>query len=346
MTSAEREQDKKDISIILAIRNEEPYIRKCLDSLINQNFVHHRYEIIIIDGMSEDNTRNIIKEYQVKFPDLIRIFDNHKKIQSAGRNIGIKHSRGRAITVFDGHSYVDEEYLNILIRTLDNTPSDVVGFGGILLAAEDETLFGRIMSDVQSSIVGGAGASFRPKIENTYVESVPFGTYKKHVFEKTGLYDERFAIGEDMELNYRIREAGFRLMITPEIKIFYYRKHNSFRSFSVRMFRYGLWKALVVKKQPRTFKILFAIPTLLLFAVVLLPALLFFYSVFTEMVITGLLIYLLTVLTSSLSLTIKHRDHHYMISFLMYVIEHFSIGAGFFVGLIKTIPENQPSSLK
>ena len=337
MNSEKYIQGKKDISIIVAIRNEEQYIHKCLDSLINQNFDHQRYEIIVIDGMSDDNTRKIINEYQKRFPDIIRIFDNPKRIQAAGRNIGMKHSMGWMIVVFDGHAYTHSEYLNTLIKTSNTLPSDVVGFGGIFLAPQDETLFGKITADVQSSIVGGAGASFRHKSKNTYVSQVQFAAYKKNIIEKIGLYDERFVIAEDVEFNHRIIKAGFKLMVCPEIRVFYYRKHNSFRSFSVRMFRYGKWKALLIKKHPRAFKILFAIPTILLLSVIVLPFVLFIYSILAEIIITGLITYLSSVIISSLYLTIRQKDIRYIISFPIYVIEHFSIGAGFLLGFFMSV---------
>jgi len=342
MSSEKDGQTEKDVSIILAIRNEEVYIRKCLDSLLNQNFSHERYEIIVIDGMSNDKTPEIIAEYQAKFPHIIRTLDNHKINQAAGRNVGIEHSRGMVLVIFGGHAFVQREYLNILIKTFDSIPSDVVGLGPVFFAPEDETLFGKIAAAVQSSIVGGAGASFRHKTKNTYVEHVAFAMYKKHIIEKIGLFDERFAIGEDGELNCRIIKAGFKLMVCPALEVFYYRKHNSFNAFSIRMFRYGMWKALLVKKQPRAFKILFVIPSIILLSVIFLPAFLFAYFVLAEITITGLLIYLLTVFISSLNLAKRHRDHRYMISFTMYVIEHFSIGAGFLAGLFMRIPKKEP----
>src|SRR2546428_8030917 len=79
---------RKAVSIVMAIRNEEAYIRKCLDSLINQNFVHSKYEIIVVDGMSDDKTPEIVAECRTRFPDLIKTLDNQKKIQAAGRNLG------------------------------------------------------------------------------------------------------------------------------------------------------------------------------------------------------------------------------------------------------------------
>ncbi len=165
---------KKYISIIIAILNEEDYIRKCLDSLLNQNFSRDKYEIIIIDGMSQDKTREIITEYKTRFPRIIKIFDNPKKIQAAGRNIGIKNSMGDIIIIFGGHSFADSEFLNALIRNLENAPQDVAGVGANHFAPTDEIIFGKIMADVQNTLVGGGSTSYRKTTKNRYVDTVAF----------------------------------------------------------------------------------------------------------------------------------------------------------------------------
>jgi len=177
-------KEEKEASVILAIRNEEGYIRKCLDSLINQNFNHERYEIIIIDGMSGDNTRKIISEYQDKFPDFIRIFDNPKIKPAFGRNIGIEHARGRTVVIFSGHAYAHGEYLNTLIKTLDSLPPDVVGVGGVHESPEDETLLGKITAEVQNTLIGGGPSSYRKKEKNSYVNTAAYVAYKKDIVKK------------------------------------------------------------------------------------------------------------------------------------------------------------------
>ena len=100
-----------DISIVIPVRNEEKYIHKCIDSLINQNYPHEKYEIIIVDGMSTDNTRQILKNYQLQYKNLIKLLDNPKITQVVGRNIGIKNAEGEIVIKFDGHSYAHPQYL-------------------------------------------------------------------------------------------------------------------------------------------------------------------------------------------------------------------------------------------
>jgi GT2 family glycosyltransferase len=334
-------ESEKDISVILAIRSEEGYIRKCLDSLINQNFAHERYEIVVIDGMSDDKTREIVAEYQVKFPQLIKTFDNHKRNPAAGRNVGIKHAGGKLVVIFSGHAYAPAEYLDTLIKTFDNVPSDVAGIGSILFAPDDETVFGKIMDDVQDTILGGAGTGWKKLTKSAYVDSITMAGYRKNIIEKVGLFDDKFLYSEDIELNFRIRKSGFRLMTSHEAKVYYYRKHSSLKLMLSKIYKYATWRAFCNKKHPGSLKMVFLAPVTLLLSVFLLPAFIFLYFPLAELVLFGLAIYFVTILTSALYFVAKHRDAKYLISIPVYLIEHFGFGAGFLIGLFQRIPKRE-----
>ncbi len=129
----QEQQQEKNISVILAIRNEEEYICKCLDSLVEQNFSNGKYEIIIVDGMSTDKTREKINTYLNRFPTIIRIFDNPRKFQSSGRNIGIRNAKYKIVLIFDGHGIAESHYLNKVMESLRSAPS-------MLLVSEEDIL--------------------------------------------------------------------------------------------------------------------------------------------------------------------------------------------------------------
>lgn len=335
------DETKINISIIIAILNEEEYIRKCLDSLLNQNFPRDKYEIIIIDGMSQDKTREIITGYKTRFPRIIKIFDNPKKIQAAGRNIGIINSIGDIIIIFGGHSFADSGCLSALIRNLENASPDVAGVGANHFAPADETIFGKIMAEVQNTLVGGGSTSYRKTSKNRYVDTVAFVAYRKNILEKVGLYDERFVIGEDLEINWRIRRAGFKLMISPEAKVYYYHKHGSLKLLFIKMYKYGLWRAFTNKKHPSSFKVLFLLPVILVLSLISLPITLFFYPLLAEIILAGLAIYLAVVLISSLNLIVTHKDSKYLLSFPIYILEYIAMGTGFLTGLFRRISNSE-----
>lgn len=337
MTEADRfgKTNNIEVSIIVAVRNEEIYINKCLDSLLNQNFPHEKYEIIVIDGMSEDRTREVLDMYRSRYPDMIRTFDNPNRIQSYGRNVGIKKARGKIIWMFDGHAYADTQFLGKLVRILGGSPSNVAGVGGIHLPPNDETFLGKVISEVQMSILGGLGTSFRQKGNGIYVDTVAFTAYRKDMLDKIGSYDESLTIGEDLELNWRIKKAGFKLMVYRDLVTYYYRKHTSLPSLFKRMIRYGIWRAVVTKKHPDSFKLLFSAPVLIVISCAFLPLFVFVYPPLAAVILLGLTAYAIVILASSIYLSIMQRSIKYLVSAPVFILEHFGIGLGFIGGIFK-----------
>jgi glycosyltransferase involved in cell wall biosynthesis len=334
----EQEQEK-NISVILAIRNEEDYICKCLDSLVEQDFPGGNYEIIIVDGMSTDKTREKIDAYRNRFPTVIRIFDNPRKFQSSGRNIGIRNAKYKVVLIFDGHGIAENNYLNKVMESLGSAPSYVAGLGGRHTSPDDETLMGKVIADVQNSILGGAGTSYRViENKNKYVNTLSgFCAYKKEIIECVGLYDERFHVAEDAEINWRIKIAGYKLLSIYNAIIYYYRKYSSFKLFSRRMFRYGVWRMVLAKKYPSSMGIVFYMPIILVLSVISLPFSLLVSSQLAEIISISLFLYLIAIGLSSLHISFKKRSVKYMISAPIYIIQHFSIGLGLLIGLIRKL---------
>jgi glycosyltransferase involved in cell wall biosynthesis len=341
VTSTSRLREVKDeVSVILAIRNEETFIGKCLESLLKQDFPQGKYEIIIVDGMSQDKTREVLTFYQEKFPGVIRVLDNPEKTQAPGRNIGIRNAKYKIVLIFSGHAYAHNQFLSILVNKLHSAPPEVAGVGSIHLPPEDERFFGKVIADVQTSILGGAGSSYRQKHRTNYVDSVAFCVYKKEVLESIGLLDENLDIGEDFELNWRIKKAGFKLMVCYDAITYYYRKHSSFKMLSTRMIKYGFWRAVVAKKHPDSFGILFSIPLILIVGIISLPVVIFVYPLLANIIFLGLTLYLLAIFLGSLHLSIKRRSIKYLVSVPIYMIEHFGIGLGFIAGLLRKLPND------
>ena len=323
--------------MIVAIRNEEDFIHKCLDSLINQDFSKEKYEIIIVDGMSDDKTPQILSQYQLEYTNLIRVLDNPKKIQSVGWNLGRRVANGKIIQIFGGHAVVRSDFLSTIVQQFNNAPSDVAGIGVIHTAPDDEKFFGKVIDDVQSSMLGGFGTSFR--IQNpTNVESIPFPAYRKDIIEKIGAwFDERLVVGQDLELNLRVKQAGFKFLICQDTKIFYYRRHNSLNLLAKRMFKYGLGRMLITKKHPKSFRVHLFFPAILIISLASLPFFVFNYLFLAQIIFGSLIVYLIAILASSVSISIKRKQIKYMTSFVVYLIEHFSYGLGTLVGLFKKL---------
>jgi GT2 family glycosyltransferase len=325
----------KEVSVILAVRNEDKYIRRCIISLIQQKFPQEKLEILVIDGKSEDGTLDILREFQTAMPDLITVLDNPKRIAPTGRNIGIKKSNGNYVMILSGHTYVDPDCVQILTKSLSSLPHDVAGIGASFESAEDESLLGKIIGHVQSTLLGGFGSTFRRNAG--YVNTSAFTLYRKDVLNSIGLHDENFEMAQDLEINWRIRKAGFKLMLSPNAKVYYYRRHDSFRGLFKRMTKYGLGKAFFIRKHPDSFNISFCIPSgililiLSLLLVNILPDIVYFS------ILALVACYAAAVATSTFFLCIKYRSLKHVLAAPIYFVEHIAFGIGFLAGLVKRI---------
>ena len=114
------------LSVICPIYNEEKYIAKCIDSILAQDYPKDDLEVIFVDGMSKDRTREIVAEYIGKYP-FIRLIDNPDRIVPPAMNIGIKASVGDIIVRLDAHAVFPQNYFSELVKNLHKLDADNVG---------------------------------------------------------------------------------------------------------------------------------------------------------------------------------------------------------------------------
>jgi glycosyltransferase involved in cell wall biosynthesis len=192
------------VSIIIPCRNEEKYIGKCLDTLLKQDYPKDDLEILVVDGASEDNTKEIVKGYSQKYP-FIRLLDNPKKYTPFGLNIGIKLSKGKIIIRTDAHSGYEKDYVSKCVKYLDEYKADNVG-GGIKTLPAQNTIQAKAIAIVLSHHFGVGGAVFRKGAQKLVeVDTVFGGCYKKDVFDKIGYFNENLFRTQDLEFNMRLK---------------------------------------------------------------------------------------------------------------------------------------------
>ncbi|MBC8184490.1 glycosyltransferase family 2 protein [candidate division KSB1 bacterium] len=318
------------ISIILPIRNEEKCITKCLESAVNQDYGKSNYEILIIEGMSTDNTMTIIKRFMQKY-DNIRLFNNPKMIAPTAMNIGISQAKGEVIIRLDGHSTFEKDYLSQCVKYLEKTESDCVG--GVIKSI-NETTMGKAIALAMSCPFGVGNARFRTSGSEGYVDTLAFGAYRKEVFDKIGLFDEELVRAQDEEFNYRLRKAGGGIFFTPKIKSYYFPRAN-LKKLWRQYFGYGLWKIRVLQKHLKTMQLRHFIPALFIVSLIgslvlgLLWKPMFWIFAFIS------IIYLLTSLAFSARISLKQGFKYFPILPIIFSTLHFSNGAGFLIGLVR-----------
>lgn len=325
------------ITIVVAVKNEEQYIEKCLQSLINQDFPNELYQIVVVDGMSTDQTMNIVKEYREKYPDLIKIYRNPKEWQAVGRNIAIRNEKkSDLIAYIDGHCVADKRWLSTLYDSLQvQSETKVAGVGSVHVSPEDDPLTGKAIEQVFSTIVGGIGSSFRVAKEKKEVTTVPFVLYKKEALEKVGLYDEDMKYGEDFTLNYKLMKAGYKLLVDPKAIVYYY-KRGTILSFSIQMYNYGITKAIIGKKYSSSLKVSHYIPSIAVIFLVMFGILGIYVIEFILLLYLMIFLYIVVIISSSLISAFKKNQWLFTgLMPILYIIEHFAYSIGFLRGLFK-----------
>ncbi len=318
------------VSIIVAMRNEEAFIRQCLDSLAAQDYPQHLLETLVVDGRSTDCSQGIVQAMQEQMPTL-SLLDNEKRVSPAAFNIGLKQARGEVVIIISAHCYLAPDYVSRCVEYLSKTDADCVG-GPIETIGERDTA--RAIALAMSSPFGVGDALFRYSREETYVDTLAFGAYRREVFDRVGLFDESLVGSEDDEFNYRLRSSGGRLLLTPAIRSFYYGR-RSFGALCGQYFRYGLGKIRVMVKHPRLVRLRHFVPSLFVLSLVLLALLGFVRPLFALLLGGVLGCYLIASLLASLRVAARHGWRLLPLLPVAFACLHVAYGAGFLVGLLR-----------
>jgi glycosyltransferase involved in cell wall biosynthesis len=236
------------VSIIMPIRNEADFIARSLGAVLAQDYPPDQLEILIVDGMSEDNTRSILQQTlaQVTRPIQVYLLDNPARIVPTALNLGLKHARGAVIIRVDGHCEIAPDYVQRCVDALARSQADCVG-GPMLTVGE--TSMARAIALAQSSSFGVGGVAFRTgRQKRGYVDTVAFGAYRREIFERIGGFDEELVRNQDDEFNFRLTQAGGKIWLDPAIRSTYYSRATLVGLW--RQYReYGWYKVRVIQKR-------------------------------------------------------------------------------------------------
>jgi cellulose synthase/poly-beta-1,6-N-acetylglucosamine synthase-like glycosyltransferase len=313
------------VSVVVGIRNEERFIEECIESLLRLDYPQDLYEIIIVDGMSTDKTRDLVQKY----PVLLLL--NKKKNVAAARNLGVENAIGDLVAFTDGDCKVDPQWLKILVREMQNAPGGVVCVGGPNLIFDSDPVFGRVVGYAQETFLGSGGsAQSKNSTKKHYVSSLPNcnAMYKKSAIQEVGYFDERFLIGQDGDLNYRIGKKGHKFLYIPDAQVLHHRK-GTLKSFSVRMFKYGMWMAELFKKHGEFVRWYAFLPSVaIVFAFVLLISSIIYYIPILFL-LALMAIYFVLVFVTSIQVTYKMRSKYGLFAFFVIPVQHVTYGLGF-----------------
>ena len=324
-------------SIIIPVLNEEGYIKKCIESIIFKNDTSN-IEIIVVDGGSNDRTLTILEDLKIKY-DFIKVFHNEKKITPSALNIGIKNSNGRFIIRLDAHAEYSSQYIEKSISSLKNSPDDVVNVGGVIKTeSSSKSFLGKAIAICLSSPFGVGNSTFRTMIpsKKIYVETVPFGCFRREIFSEIGYFNESEHRNEDLEFNKRILNANKKIILDPEISSIYFPK-SSIKEFIFHQIDNGKIVTKSFRGNKSFHLVRHFIPLFfVLYLVSLVPILLLLKMPIVEFIyIFPLILYLILNIFFSFNLAIINKVIILPYIFFTFITLHISYGLGSLYGLFK-----------
>ena len=320
-------ENEKKVSVLIPCRNEVQYIERCINSVCSFYQPPGGFEVIVIDGMSTDGTRELLFRLKNQFPDLV-VIDNPRKIVPSSMNLGIQNAKGEYIVRADARCIHPESYLCDLIELSERTGADNVG--GVLAPEFGNGYTQNAIGLAYKSRVamGGALRDRGDFIGET--DTVYGGCFKRKRLLEVGMYDESMVRNQDDELSFRLRETGGKIIQDGRIKIQYYPR-NSFWHLFKQFMQYGYWKVSVIKKHPQQASLRHFLPAVLVLSFVIL-GLLTLHGFYGFLIYAGS--YFLAVglfsFKSAYKLSLRFLPGLIFAIFLI----HISFGIGFIIGAI------------
>jgi glycosyltransferase involved in cell wall biosynthesis len=319
------------VTVIVPMRNEEERIGRCLDSILDNDFDHRQMEILVVDGCSADRSRTMVMERAASC-DSIKILDNPAKIVPTALNIGIRNARGNVIIIMGAHAEYSRTYISTCLHELDLTGADAVG--GILETRPGgHTSTAHAIALMSQLRFGVGGSSFRTSHEDSYVDTVPYGAYRREVFERVGLFNEQLVRNQDFEFNARVRQAGGKLFLSTKINSVYYNVAD-LRSLSRQAFNNGRWLPAMWMSSPAALRLRHAVPAL--FVSVLTLALLFGIFQKTFLFFATLIFALYATAAGIAAAVVAHMRAGRLFFPLVgaFFVQHIAYGAGTLAGFV------------
>jgi glycosyltransferase involved in cell wall biosynthesis len=324
------------VTIVVPCRNEEKYIAKCLDSILANDYPKDRMEILVLDAMSEDRTREIVAHYAERFPQ-IRLVDNPKRHIPVAMNLGIKEARGERILKMDAHSTYPAEYLSRCVRYQDEYRAENAGGVWKMVPGADTAMARAIVLGLGHRF-GSGNANVKIGVDKpTWSDTTAFGCFKRDLFERIGMYDENLLSSSDLDLNQRIQAAGGGILIAPDVVINYSADAN-LRALRRHVFADGVWVSYVMKFGKRAWSWRHWVPAMFVLSLLTTFALGTMSKAFLWLGVGIAAVYLVASIGVSLQIAIREREARYAILLpSVFAVRHLVFGLGTLFGLLLVI---------
>jgi len=321
------------VSIIMPIRNEAAFIEQAIKSILHQDWPTEKMEILVADGMSDDDTRKIVEELS-QADHRIKMLDNPGRIVPTAINIGLEVAQGDLFIRVDGHAEIAPDFIRKSIRCLHEHPDAWVVGGYIETVAND--YIGQVIASAMRSPIGVGNSRFRLGNYEGWVDTLAFGTHHKWILDKIGYFDEELVRNQDDEFNLRIILAGGKIWMSKSIQSKYFSRGSLYKLWR-QYFQYGFWRIRTLQKhkRPATFRQL--VPLLFMLSLLLLGLAGLFWRPFWILLAMEAAIYVIGLFAGAFDVGRKSGWQYALLAPLVFAILHFGYGLGSLWGVVRFI---------
>jgi glycosyltransferase involved in cell wall biosynthesis len=333
------------VSIVIPCRNEKHYIQECIEAIYANRFKPSlEINIFVVDGMSDDGTREVVTDLMSTYSSL-HLIDNEKKLTPFAFNLGIHQMPADYIQIIGARHIVSSDYILKSIDILENDKT-IWCTGGRLInqftSSESE-----IIAKAMDTTFGMGLGNFRILEKSGFTDTVTSPMYPFWVFEKIGFFDEQLVRNQDDDFNYRVTNAGGKIWFERSISLKYYVR-ASYSGLYRQFYQYGYWKVFVNRKHKAVTTYRQLVPPLFVLFAIVSPVLFFCGNAIAVLASVGIIFYLLLAFYFALQRASSIVQFGGILK--TFPVLHFSYGFGYLIGilhfvLLKKTPSNRQKRL-
>ncbi|OXU15559.1 glycosyltransferase family 2 protein [Sedimentisphaera salicampi] len=317
------------VSVIVPCRNEVEYIEGTIKCIVENDYPKDCIDIIIVDGMSDDGTREILEKLQLKY-NFIRVENNERKVAPSAFNIGLQKMVGEYFVIIGAHSEIAKDFIKNSVECLQEKEEAWVAGGYIETVSR--TFVGNAIAEVLKSPFGIGDAKFRTGNFEGYVETLAFGMHYSWVIDKVGYFDESFIRAQDTDFNTRIRQAGGKIWLSRSIKSVYYGR-SSLDKLRRQYLQYGFWRMKFIKKHGKASALRQYVPLVFVLSIIF-SLILSLFSVFgLYLLVLILFSYFSFLIFAVFDVAKRSKLKYALLAPVIIPIIHFSFGIGNIKGI-------------
>ena len=330
------------VSILIPCYQERNFIRPCLESVLAFELPEGaEIEVLVLDGMSDDGTRDIVREISAS-DDRVRLVDNPRRTQSAALNLGIPMARGEYIMRLDAHSVYPPNYLALTLETALRTGADNTG-GAVATLRRGEGYQAALVQALTTHKFGVGDSGFRTDAPEGPADTVPYGFFKREIFGKVGLFDERLLRAQDYEMNRRIIHNGGRIWMNPKIQVHYFQQPDLSSFIRKQIVHEAPYNAYMWYLAPYAFTPRHAVTGVFAFGVLAGLALSPFSRIVRLAFGAVMLLYFALAILAGIQQAMRYREPlHVIFAPIGFFLFHFLHGIGILIGLGRLVTRTSP----